>query len=217
MQQWGVAGNRGVILLTPGAMVTVSLLLAGQRSSRSSLYIRFIEVKEFRHLFKNDRCPNISADLESDYPAISCPVKLAIMMKSSKFMKLFTLAYILGVAPTEAQQFDPNLGSSGVTWDPANVGTNKSTNATYSNPVMTINVGDPFMTKYTGDDGEWYLFTYTTNDNITLKRSRFLTDNWDQAETRTVFNPDSVEDKGQPWSTSLWAPEIHNISGSWYM
>ncbi|KAI1864071.1 hypothetical protein JX265_007367 [Neoarthrinium moseri] len=134
------------------------------------------------------------------------------------FGTLLSLVAVLGFAPVAtAQQFDPNLGQSGVSWDPASVGTNKTTNATFSNPVMTLNVGDPFMTRYSADDGDWYLFTYTTNDNITLKRSRFLTDNWDDAETRTVFNPDPIADKGQPWSTSLWAPEIHNISGSWYI
>ncbi|KAI1843583.1 hypothetical protein JX266_010216 [Neoarthrinium moseri] len=134
------------------------------------------------------------------------------------FGTLLSLAAVLGLAPVAAaQQFDPNLGQSGVSWDPASVGTNKTTNATFSNPVMTLNVGDPFMTRYSADDGDWYLFTYTTNDNITLKRSRFLTDNWDDAETRTVFNPDPIADKGQPWSTSLWAPEIHNISGLWYI
>ncbi|KAI0474138.1 alpha-N-arabinofuranosidase 2 [Xylariaceae sp. FL0804] len=122
-----------------------------------------------------------------------------------------------------AQSFDPNTGSS-PTWDPAAVGTNKTTNATYSNPVMTVNAGDPFMTRYyasaTGGGEEeaeeaWYLLTYSTNDNVTLKRSRYLTDNWDEAESRVVFNPDPAS--GAPWATDLWAPEIHNISGTWYI
>ncbi|KAI1334604.1 glycoside hydrolase family 43 protein [Xylariaceae sp. FL0016] len=113
-----------------------------------------------------------------------------------------------------AQVFDPNKGGT-QSWDPSVVGTNKTTNATYSNPVMTLNVGDPFITQYTANGDTWYLFTYSTNDNITLRRSRYLTDNWDDAETRVVFNPDSTS--GEPWSTSLWAPEIHNISGSWYI
>jgi len=125
-----------------------------------------------------------------------------------------SLASCLGIAAVTAQVFDPNRGTSGG-WDPAAVGTNKTTNATYSNPVMTLNVGDPFMTKYNDVNGDsWYLFTYTTNSNITLRRSRCLTDNWDHTESRVIFNPDPKS--GEPWSTSLWAPEIHNISGSWY-
>ncbi|KAK6223371.1 hypothetical protein LQW54_000488 [Pestalotiopsis sp. IQ-011] len=140
------------------------------------------------------------------------------MFGTRGFGTCIALACSLGLNQVaSAQQFDPNLGNSGVSWDPASVGTNKTTNATYSNPVMTVNVGDPFITRYTADDGDWYLFTYTTNDNVTLRRSRYLTDNWDEIETRAVFTPDPVEDKGQPWSTSLWAPEIHNISGTWYI
>lgn len=54
-----------------------------------------------------------------------------------------------------------------------------------------------YMTRY--DD--WYLLTYTTNDNITLKRSHSLTDNWDDAETRVVFNPDP--NSGEPWATDV--------------
>lgn len=112
------------------------------------------------------------------------------------------------------QSFDPNKAGP-ESWDPAAVGTNRTTNTTYSNPVFTQNVGDPWMTKYTSGGQDWYLFTYTTNDNITLRRSRALTDNWDDAESRVVFNPDSSS--GEPWSTDLWAPEIHNISGTWYI
>ncbi|CAJ2500772.1 Uu.00g036250.m01.CDS01 [Anthostomella pinea] len=126
------------------------------------------------------------------------------------------LSTCLGIAAVAAQVFDPDQGSS-QGWDSSAVGTNKTANATYSNPVMTINIGDPWMTRYTDpEDGEeWYLFTFSTNTNVTLRRSRFLTDNWDDAETRVVFNPDASS--GDPWSTSLWAPEIHNISGSWFV
>lgn len=48
---------------------------------------------------------------------------------------------------------------------------------------------------------DWYLFTYTTNDNITLKRSRHLTDNWDFAEEKLVFSPDP--ESGNPWATDV--------------
>ncbi|KAF2967969.1 hypothetical protein GQX73_g5638 [Xylaria multiplex] len=135
-------------------------------------------------------------------------------MKSPFLAEIASLVSCIGIATVVGQVFDPNRGSSSG-WDPAAVGTNKTTNATYSNPVMTLNVGDPFMTKYNDQSGDvWYLFTYTTNTNVTLKRSRYLTDNWDHAESRVIFNPDA--NSGEPWSTSLWAPEIHNISGSWY-
>lgn len=61
------------------------------------------------------------------------------------------------------------------------------------------------VTRYTSNNEEWYLFTYSTNDNITLRRSKALTDNWDHQETRVVFSPDPRgQDAGQPWSTDLW-------------
>ncbi|KAI1432866.1 glycoside hydrolase family 43 protein [Xylaria sp. CBS 124048] len=135
-------------------------------------------------------------------------------MKVSSRIGILSLGFSIGISPVTPQVFDPNLGTPS-RWDPAAVGTNKTTNTTYSNPVMTHNVGDPFMTRYNDGDTAWYLFTYTTNSNVTLRRSRYLTDNWDDAESRVIFNPDA--ESGEPWSTSLWAPEIHNISGSWYV
>ncbi|KAI1321960.1 alpha-N-arabinofuranosidase 2 [Xylariaceae sp. FL0255] len=135
-------------------------------------------------------------------------------MKSFSFVTILASLATWGVQTAHSQSFDPNLGSSDG-FNLSSVGTNKTTNATYSNPISTVNLGDPFMTKYNDVDGSsWYLFTYTTNDNVTLKRQRRLTDNWDYAESRVIFNPDP--NSGMPWSTDLWAPEIHNISGSWY-
>ncbi|KAI0020793.1 glycoside hydrolase family 43 protein [Xylariomycetidae sp. FL0641] len=135
-------------------------------------------------------------------------------MKSSIWRALAALA-LIGTSPGATQSFDPNQGNSQTSWNPADVGTNLTTNATYSNPVMTINAGDPFMTKYRSHGEDWYLFTYSTNENITLKRSRYMTTNWDHAESRVIFKPDPTS--GEPWSTDLWAPEIHNISGTWYV
>ncbi|KAK2757288.1 hypothetical protein FQN54_004802 [Arachnomyces sp. PD_36] len=110
--------------------------------------------------------------------------------------------------PSQCQTFDPSPGEG---WDPSKVGTNTTTNATYSNPIFTGNVGDPWITRYE----DWYLFTYTTTTDITLRRQRALTDNWDNAEQRVVFEPDP--ESGEPWSTSLWAPEVHNLDGTWYI
>lgn len=46
-------------------------------------------------------------------------------------------------AAVSAQSFDPNGVTSNQRFDPAKVGTNKTTNATYSNPIMTANAADP--------------------------------------------------------------------------
>ncbi|KAL8364527.1 hypothetical protein RB595_003689 [Gaeumannomyces hyphopodioides] len=134
------------------------------------------------------------------------------MARSLALSMLCGLSALLGAA--QGQTFDPNKAGQ-QHWDPALVGTDKTTNATFRNPVMTTNIGDPWMTRYSVGGEDWYLFTYTTNDNITLKRSKFLTDNWDNAESRVIFNPDP--NSGEPWSTDIWAPEIHNISNKWYV
>ncbi|KAF2198380.1 putative xylan 1,4-beta-Xylosidase [Delitschia confertaspora ATCC 74209] len=54
--------------------------------------------------------------------------------------------------------------------------------------------------------------TYTTNNNITLLRSRVLTD-WDLAEQKAIFIPTP----GMNYSTDIWAPELHSIDGNWYV
>ena len=54
--------------------------------------------------------------------------------------------------------------------------------------------------------------TYTTNDNITILRSSSLTD-WNDAAVKLAFQPEP----GQPFSTDLWAPELHLLNGSWYI
>jgi len=47
-----------------------------------------------------------------------------------------------------------------------------------------------WMIHYQQDGQSRYLSTYSANDKIALKRSQSLTDDWDHAEERVVFNPD---------------------------
>nr|POE78018.1 extracellular exo-alpha-(1->5)-l-arabinofuranosidase [Quercus suber] len=79
---------------------------------------------------------------------------------------------------------------------------------TYSNPILDAVGADPWVTRH----GGYYYMTYTTNDNITLLRSSTLTD-WNDADIKLVFDPPA----GQDYSTDLWAPELHNIAGKWYI
>lgn len=60
------------------------------------------------------------------------------------------------------------------------------------------------MTRYQDSEQGWYLFTYTTSDNITLKRSQSLTDDWDNVEEKVVFKPDP--DSGLPYATDVCLP-----------
>lgn len=51
--------------------------------------------------------------------------------------------------------------------------TYSSSGATYTNPIYNvIGAADPWVIKHT--DG-WYYMTYTTNDNVTILRSKILT------------------------------------------
>lgn len=59
---------------------------------------------------------------------------------------------------------------------------------------------------------DYYYLTYTNNVDITLFRSKSLTD-WAGAESKLVFKPPP----GMNYSTDLWAPEIHNINDKWYV
>ena len=70
------------------------------------------------------------------------------------------------------------------------------------------NVANRWVIRYEG----YYYLTYTTNDNIVLLRSKILT-NWNTAEKKTVFTPPP----GLNYSTDLWAPELHQLEGKWYI
>lgn len=56
------------------------------------------------------------------------------------------------------------------------------------------------------------VMTYTTSTDVTLLRSTVLTD-WNSAESRVIFQPP----EGTNYSTNLWAPEIHQLDGNWYV
>ncbi|KAF2005847.1 glycoside hydrolase family 43 protein [Amniculicola lignicola CBS 123094] len=79
---------------------------------------------------------------------------------------------------------------------------------TYTNPILDTVGADPWVIRHDG----YYYMTYTTNDNITLLRSNELT-NWNDAESRLIFKPEP----GLPYSTDIWAPELHLFDDSWYI
>ena len=59
--------------------------------------------------------------------------------------RAFAIAlYVSGTSIfVNAQSFNPNGVSDPNSFNASHVGTNITTNATYSNPIMTINAGDP--------------------------------------------------------------------------
>ncbi|KAF2273976.1 alpha-N-arab-like proteininofuranosidase [Westerdykella ornata] len=85
---------------------------------------------------------------------------------------------------------------------------NNSVTTTFTNPILDAVGADPWVIRHDG----YYYMTYTTNDDITLLRSRLLT-NWNDAERRVIFKPPP----GLNYSTDIWAPELHHLSGNWYV
>lgn len=65
-------------------------------------------------------------------------------MKSWLFISIAAIMAVLTTtAQSQSQSFNPNGVVSDQRFDPAKIGTNKTTNATYENPIMSVNAGDP--------------------------------------------------------------------------
>ncbi|MCJ1308218.1 hypothetical protein MMC25_001871 [Agyrium rufum] len=86
--------------------------------------------------------------------------------------------------------------------------TAQNVSSTYTNPIFPGVGADPWVTRA----GDYYYLSSTLTTNITLYRSKALTD-WTNAESKVLFNPEY----GMPYSTDLWAPEIHAIDNRWYV
>lgn len=67
---------------------------------------------------------------------------------------------------------------------------------------------DPWVTFKDG----YYYYTNTTAKNITLWKTRNMAD-LSHAEKKVVWVPPP----GKPYSSDLWAPEIHFLQGKWYV
>lgn len=78
----------------------------------------------------------------------------------------------------------------------------------FENPVMGDGA-DPWIVKHT--DG-YYYYTHTTGNNITIWKSKNLTD-LDKGEKKVVWKPAP----DAPNRDAMWAPELHFINGKWYI
>ncbi|OCL05897.1 glycoside hydrolase family 43 protein [Glonium stellatum] len=78
---------------------------------------------------------------------------------------------------------------------------------TYTNPLKTVNGSDTFIV-YTG---EYYYLATTTWDNIQITRATTL-NGLKTGENKVVWT-DSTASR----CCNVWAPEIHEISGVWYI
>ena len=79
---------------------------------------------------------------------------------------------------------------------------------TFKNPILESGP-DPYAYKHS--DG-YYYFTYTTGRNITIRKSKKLS-NMNDAETKVVWTPPA----DTMYSKQLWAPEIYYYDNKWYV
>ncbi|MBB3110044.1 GH43 family beta-xylosidase [Paenibacillus phyllosphaerae] len=87
---------------------------------------------------------------------------------------------------------------------------------TFINPVAPYSSADPFVMKHT--DG-YYYFVHTSQnwDKIDISRASSLT-GIGNGTRKTVFTQSSTACTGSNcYSDNVWAPELHYISGAWYL
>ena len=79
--------------------------------------------------------------------------------------------------------------------------------ATFTNPLLEHGP-DPWVVQ----DGPWFYYMNSTGANITLWRTKDITDLRD-AQKKVVWTPP----EGTRWSKELWAPELHKFDSKWYL
>lgn len=73
-----------------------------------------------------------------------------------------------------------------------------NSSGTYTNPILDAVGADPWVIRHDG----YYYMTYTTATNITILRSKILTD-WNNADAKLAFQPP----EGKNYSTDLYIPK----------
>jgi GH43 family beta-xylosidase len=79
--------------------------------------------------------------------------------------------------------------------------------STFTNPLLRYGA-DPWVIY----DQGFYYYTETTGENITLWKTRDITD-LRHAQKKVIWTPPPTG----PYSHQLWAPELHNLNGRWYV
>jgi GH43 family beta-xylosidase len=79
--------------------------------------------------------------------------------------------------------------------------------ASFANPLLPSGA-DPWVTLKDG----YYYYMHTTGKNLTLWRTRDVTD-LKRAPHKVIWTPPN----SGPYSRDVWAPEIHFLEGKWYV
>ena len=78
-------------------------------------------------------------------------------------------------------------------------------------PICGEDTPDPWMIQWPPETGFFFL-TFTCGDRVEIWRSQHL-ENCQGCQKSCIWRP-SV---GSPWSADVWAPELHNLNGTWYI
>jgi GH43 family beta-xylosidase len=80
--------------------------------------------------------------------------------------------------------------------------------ATFQNPLIDVSRADPFVAQ---KDGNYY-FMYTRGSNLGLRKTTKMS-MLSKVSEKVIWTPPA----GTAYSKNLWAPEIHYLSGKWYI
>lgn len=81
-------------------------------------------------------------------------------------------------------------------------------NVNFQNPLINASRADPYVAQKDG----YYYFMYTRGSNLGLRKTTSMS-LLARATENVVFTPPA----GTDYSGNLWAPELHFLSGKWYL
>lgn len=126
-------------------------------------------------------------------------------MKKIYFAKLILAILILGVAcKKEKAGKAVDDGTKPIDEEPKT----EEPVATFQNPLIDVSRADPFVAQ---KDGNYY-FMYTRGSNLGLRKTTKMS-LLSKVTEKVIWTPPS----GTAYSSNLWAPEIHYLSGKWYI
>lgn len=126
-------------------------------------------------------------------------------MKSTLTIKLLLAIVLLGSACKKAgtgllDEDEPNTGPGEPQTEVPGV--------TFQNPLIDVSRADPFVAQRDGN----YYFMHTRGSNLGLRKTTKMSE-LSKATEKVIWTPPT----GTSYSSNLWAPEIHYVSGKWYI
>ena len=124
--------------------------------------------------------------------------------KNNKYVKWGSLLLIgFGLVWAACSKSNSGGGSTNPPTDTSKTG------KTFINPIKSSGP-DPWVIK----QGDYYYYTQTTGNRVSIWKTQYLED-LSSAKEVIIWNAPS--DGTIAYSRDVWAPELHNFDGKWYM